>query len=265
MTREEILHLLEDVLDNTQDNERALSYAIELLRDEKTQPPINPLRQPQDSTSGVNAVIGQYPGDETDAQVESVLDTLGGSAKSEPDADLVKELADAMCAELVENHVARYPPIPEHVEEIRQLTNERDHYREQRDHYREQFETLRADMAWTPSEQALEIRRLTNALNAAGRTLSELRQTKDASIAELVASLAAVVSIVESERDYWLGNAYPEDYEAVRVAREVLMKAGVSSPVTEQHTTISVKTSIAAAMQDYTEQQETEHETNGYG
>jgi hypothetical protein len=58
---------------------------------------------------------------------------------------------------------------------------------EAKDILREQFETLRVDMGWTPSEQASEIRRLTNTLNDAGVQLAHDR----AALAKAREALAA--------------------------------------------------------------------------
>lgn len=49
----------------------------------------------------------------------------------------------------------------------------------ERDHWRDQFDLLRADLAWTPSEQANEISRLTNTLNDAGAKLARLTQENE--------------------------------------------------------------------------------------
>ncbi len=62
------------------------------------------------------------------------------------------------------------------------------HLEQERDEARERFETLRLDMAWTPSEQASEIRRLVNQLTDAAVRLGKERSHTEA----LQASLAAL-------------------------------------------------------------------------
>jgi chromosome segregation ATPase len=97
---------------------------------------------------------------------------------------------------------------------------------------REQLETLRVDMAWTPSEQATEIRRLTNMLNGEAATmLAAYRQDLTAAREQQARLEAENQTLANQEAD--IAKAQRELAHAGEQARTEGLRADVIRLTTE--------------------------------
>lgn len=67
----------------------------------------------------------------------------------------------------------------------------------------------------------MDLTGLNRSVDAACDEIDRLRAQRD----ELLAALKVVTDMLADQRDYVLGNAYPEEYEAVVTARAAISRA----------------------------------------